>query len=56
MKNIGNDHRSLFIGNHFSSIYYMDTTTDHFNPLALRVRGNYAELHFMANKHSGSIN
>ena len=25
---------------HSPSIYYMDTTTDHFTPLALRVRGN----------------
>ena len=34
--------RSLkYDSNFFSSTYiYMDTTTDHFTPLALRVRGN----------------
>ena len=32
------DHRHIY--NYYNNIY-MDTTTDHFTPLALRVRGNY---------------
>ena len=36
--NIFFDHRHIYI---YIYIYiYMDTTTDHFTPLALRVRGN----------------
>ena len=29
----------------YTIIYYMDTTTDHFTPLALRVRGNKGRKH-----------